>query len=128
MTSYFHLNGRLWHICFVLPSDPMLLDRTNNQTLGTTDIRTNTVYLSSNLHGEELAKVLIHEMGHCALHSFGLIDEIHRVVYPEYWIEAEEWICNFIFDYGLSIFKSFYQVMGISALNYIPREIEKIVA
>lgn len=72
--------------------------------------------------------MLIHEIGHCAIHSFGLTEEIHKVVYPEYWIEAEEWICNFIFDYGFSIFKAFSQTMGMNALNYIPQEIEKLVS
>ena len=32
--------------------------------------------------------------------SFGLIEELHRLVKPEYWIEAEEWVCNLLADYA----------------------------
>lgn len=49
-------------------------------------------------------QVLIHELGHCALFSFDLICDIHQMVSREFWIEAEEWICNFIADYGMMIF------------------------
>lgn len=37
--------------------------------------------------------------------SFGLLKAIHRMVKPEYWIDAEEWVCNFIADYGYGIFQ-----------------------
>lgn len=36
--------------------------------------------------------------------SYGLLEAVHSVVDPENWIEAEEWICNFLADYGDEIF------------------------
>lgn len=36
--------------------------------------------------------------------SYGLFDEIERFVKPEYQEYAEEWICNFIADYGYEAF------------------------
>lgn len=119
------MNGDKWSIWTVDQNDPMLVDRTNTLTVATTDPVTLTVYISDRLRGNFLVNVLIHELGHCALYSFGLLEEIHRVVYPEYWIEAEEWICNFISDYGMQIFNALKDVVGNSAWLYIPKALEK---
>lgn len=124
----FVLNGYLWSIKFVSPLSPYLVDRTGRFTVGTTDPTTNTVYISNNIHGSFLNKVIIHEIGHCALVSFGLLIDIHRMVKPEYWIEAEEWVCNFIADYGLLIFNTVYKILGEEALYCIPNEIEKMIS
>lgn len=72
-------------------------------------------------------RVLIHEIGHCVLFSFHLIDDIYRMVKPEYRTETEEWIYNFIADYGMKIFESAYLILGDEAWAYIPRELEKLV-
>lgn len=55
----------------------MLMDRTGTHTVATTDPIIRTVYLSSDLHDGMLVKVLIHELGHCAMISFNLIEDIH---------------------------------------------------
>ena len=124
----FVMNGYLWRVEFVSPLDPMLVDRTNTRTVATTDPENYVVYLSGNLRGDFLVRVLLHEMGHVALHSFNLVDDIHRMVRPEYWIEMEEWICNFIADYGYRIFLNAYSVLGTDVFGLIPKEIEKLVA
>lgn len=128
MISVFRMNGVLWNVVIVDPSDPMLIDRTNTRTVGTTDPISHTIFMSSQLRGQAFTKVLIHELGHCAIFSFGLDDKIHEAVKPEYWIDAEEWLCNFIYDYGLHIFEAASRILGIEALNYLPRELEKLIA
>lgn len=127
MTS-FYMNGYYWTVQTVNPFDPVLIDRTGKRSVATTDGLMKTVYLSSDLTGEFRTTVLIHEMGHVAMYSFDLMDEIHRMVYPEHWIEAEEWVCNFIADYGRMIFDAVYKVVGRKGLLYLPKEIEKFVA
>lgn len=122
----FTMNGYLWRVCFVDNDDPMLVDRTGELTVATTDPTTLRVYISNDLDGSFLTRVLIHELGHCAMFSFGLLDDIHRMVQPRYWIEAEEWICNFIADYGMKIFSTAYRVLGDRAIEIIPYEIERI--
>lgn len=117
------MNGYLWRVCFVAPNDPMLVDRSGVLTVATTDPSTLCVYISNTLTGGFLTRVLIHELGHCALFSFNLIEDIHRMVYPEMWVEAEEWVCNFIADYGRTIFEA-----GYSILDDIPRELERLIA
>lgn len=124
----FILGGIFWRIRRVNPNSAMLIDRTGSHTVATTDPVTHTVYLSSELGGEFLTRVLIHELGHCTIVSFNLQDDIHRMVKPEYWIEAEEWVCNFIADYGMRIFYIAYQVLGDEALEYLPYELERLVA
>lgn len=124
----FVMNGDLWRVKAVHPNSPMLVDRTNTLRVATTDIGTMTVYLSNYLDDGFLLRVLIHELGHCALYSFNLIPVIHRFIKPEYWIDAEEWICNFIADYGLMIFRTAFTVLGNSAWRIIPQELERLIA
>lgn len=124
----FILNGYYWQIKFVDPTDPMLVDRTGIRTVATTDPKAKCVYLSSTLQGDFLTRVLIHELGHCALVSFNLTDDIRKMVRPQYWIDAEEWVCNFIADYGLKIFKIAYSVLGEDAWTLIPYELEKFIS
>lgn len=127
--SRFAMGDDMWRVCFVDPDDPMLVDRTGRLTVATTDPSTLTVYLSSDLHGGFLNRVLVHELGHCALFSFHLLDDIHRMVHPSHWVEAEEWVCNFIADYGLKIFEAARAVIGDnSLLEIVPPEIERLVA
>ena len=122
------MNGDIWHVNFVSPYDPMLIDRFGSLTVATTDPSTRDLYFSEELKGEFLTTVVLHEMGHCAMVSFDLIDDIHHMVKPEYWEEAEEWICNFIADYGRKIFDSAYSIIGKQIWYYMPREIEKFVS
>lgn len=84
--------------------------------------------MSNQLSGDFLIRVLVHELGHCAICSFGLINDIHRMVKHEYWLEAEEWVCNFIADYGLTIFSIAFEELGYDAIHYIPQELERLIA
>lgn len=122
------MNDRLWRIIFVDPSSPRLVDRTETRTLAVTDPVTGHVYLSNALYGEMLVKVLLHELGHCAMVSFNLLDDIHRMVKREYWIEAEEWICNFLADYGKKIFEIAYSTLGSDAWRVVPYELDRFVS
>lgn len=60
--------------------------------------------------------------------SFNLLDDIHRMVRPEYWFEAEEWLCNFLADYGIRLFSVAYELLGDYALQYIIYKFEQLVA
>lgn len=124
----FVMNGYPWRIEFVDPYSPMLVDRTGSLRVATTDPGQLTIFLSADLRGEFLHTVLIHELGHCALFSFDLIDDIHRVVDPIYWYEAEEWVCNFIANYGKQIFQITRNFLGEDALYILPYELERIIA
>ena len=124
----FTMNGYSWRVCYVDADDPMLVDRTGRVTVATTDPGTLTVYILRYLDGAFLSRVLIHELGHCAMFSFGLLDDIHRMVHPRYWLEVEEWVCNFIADYGMTIFDTAYAILGDRAIAVVPYEVERLVA
>ncbi len=122
------MNGYFWRVIIVPQDSPYLVDRTNRPRIATTDTNDLCVYLSNELSGEFALRVFLHELSHCAMWSYDLLDEIHRFVKSDYWIEAEEWICNFIADYGAIIFRTAYSTMGYDAWKVVPIEIEKLVA
>lgn len=124
----FVMNGIAWCVKYVNPGDDVLIDRTGSRTVATTDPVARTVYLSNELSGDFLYRVVIHEMGHCAMFAFGLLDEIHKMTRIEYWIAMEEFICNFIADYGYYIFEIAYKILGVNAMKVIPYYIEKLVS
>lgn len=127
----FVINGILWRVETVDPGSPYLIDRTHQYRLATTDPNTKCVYLSNKLRErtDDLPqRVLIHELGHCVIFSYDLFDEIHEMVKPEYWVDAEEWICNFIADYGTMIFSIAQTVYSDKALHIVAKELERLVA
>lgn len=96
----FIINGDLWNVAFVDPMDERLVDRTGNNRLATTDPYRMEICLSNELNGDMLSTVLTHELCHATLVSYGLLDELHDMVYPDDEVKAEEWICNLIADHG----------------------------
>ena len=96
--SVFYVNGRKWSVIFVDPWDPILCDRTKTMTVATTDPVTSCVYLSRELKGEFLRHVLKHELGHAFMISYGMLNQLHSMTIPKYWIDIEEWICNLLAD------------------------------
>lgn len=124
----FYMNGYLWNVKIVSPYSPKLVDRTGKNKVATTDPNDLCVYLSDRLEGDFFNTVLIHELGHCAMISFDLINYIRSRVSPEYWIDMEEFMCNFIADYGLKIFQIAYELFGDDALKIVPIEIERYIA
>lgn len=125
MNDQFVMNNYIWNVIFVDRSSPMLIDRTNTRTVATTDPQTFTVYLSNELQGDFLMRVFIHELGHCAMISFGYLDYVRKMVKPEYRIEMEEFICNILADYGLMIFSTAFKTLGYNAWKKIPEEMER---
>lgn len=128
ITDRFTMNGYLWKVRFVDHNIPELVDRTDTLRVATTNPKTLTVSLSEELKGDFLMTVFIHELGHCALWSFGLMQKIHKMVLPEYWIDMEEFICNFLADYGFQVFKIAYKTMGYEGWKKIPEAFEKSIA
>lgn len=104
MNSFF-MNGILWYILNVPPDSSLLIDRTGNRRVATTDPEARTIYISWNLERSFRKRVLIHELAHASMVSYGLISQVHSFSYPDENIAAEEWICNFLADYGSEIFQ-----------------------
>ena len=126
----FTMNGYFWEVKTVSSTSGVLIDRTNTKRVATTDPKTHKVYLSEDLliDSSFLYRVLVHELSHCVIFSYNLFEEIHKMVYPEYWIEAEEFLCNFVADYGLTVFNIAKSYLGDAAIDIIPKELERLVA
>lgn len=124
----FVVNGDVWTVARVFPTDPRLTDRTGHRCLATTDPSSMRVNLSSRLTGDMLDRVLVHEIGHCVIWSYDLFGELHRMVRPEHWIAAEEWVCNFVADYGDLIFECARKVLGRRAVIHMPAALSRLAA
>ena len=128
MIDEFYMNGLRWRVRFTYPTDPVLVDRTGNLTIGVTDSATMTIYLSNKLRGEFLNRVLIHELSHCVMYSYRLIDSIHRMCKRKYWIDMEEFCANLLANYGNQVFGLTYSILGDEAIHIVPYELERLVA
>lgn len=124
----FVMNGYLWHVIRVPPDSDYLVDRTGVKTVATTDPNTLCIYIDDSLNGTFAKRVIAHEMGHAVCFSYDLLNEIHRCCYPEHMIDMEEFICNFVSDYGEQIFELTYQIAGEDALAYVPYYLERMIA
>lgn len=86
------INGIEWNI--VLTHDREDLKRSDGSvTLGVTDLNCTTIFLWDGLHGDLLRKVLIHEMSHAFVFSYGYTISV----------EEEEFLCSFIDTYAEDI-------------------------
>ena len=66
----FIINGESWNVVFVDPWHPMLLKPDGEYAIGACDDYSNTIFLSKNLSGDRLKRVLCHEITHAALFSY----------------------------------------------------------
>lgn len=64
------------------------------------------MYLSTELNGSLLQRVVIHELGHCVIFSYGLSDWFDS-------IEDEEAACNLIADYGMEILEIYGDIFAV---------------
>ena len=44
--------------------------------------------------------------------SYGLINDVHRIINQEKYIEMEEWICNFVMKHGYEILQSVSNIIN----------------
>lgn len=124
----FVMNGILWSVRWTDPENPILIDRTNKRTCAVTDPDTKSIYLSEELSGPFLTTVVLHELGHVMLYSYGYLDDIHLMCKRKYWIDMEEFICNLIADRAREIFVRSYEIVGDEAIRFVPYMLEQFVA
>lgn len=128
MIDEFYMNGLRWRVRFTYPTDRILVDRTGTLTIGVTDSATMTIYLSNELRGEFLTRVVLHELSHAMMYSYHYLDEIHRYCKKRYWIEMEELIANLIANQAKEIFQRAYDIVGDDAIRFVPYMLEQFVA
>lgn len=128
MLRQFYMNGDIWRVRFVSPNDNVLIDRTGKRTLAVSDYSTMTISIANNLNGELLNRVFIHELGHCVMFSYGLLTELHRMVKKRYWVDAEEFVCNILSDYGQFVIGTARDILGNQFIYVSPVGMERMTA
>ena len=68
----YKINGITWYMIRVRSDSPMLMRSDGSITVGMCDRETQTIYISDALHGRFLRKVLLHEICHSAMFSYGI--------------------------------------------------------
>lgn len=106
------INGDVWRVVTVGPDDPRLMDRTGSTRIATTDPMTYCVYVSREVRGELLERVIRHEAAHCAMISYDLMAQLRRLIPESSWVPVEEWVCNFLADYGPEIIHASAVALG----------------
>ena len=128
MINGFYMNGDWWSVRWTDPVDPILVDRTNVLTCAVTDPDTMTIYLSNKLRGEFLTKVVLHELSHAMMISYGYLEQIHRYCKKRHWVDMEELIANLIANQAKEIFQRAYDIVGDDAIRFVPYMLEQFVA
>ena len=128
MIDEFYMNGLRWRVRFTYPTDPVLVDRTGTLTIGVTDSATMTIYLSNKLRGEFLTRVVLHELSHAMMISYGYLEQIHRYCKKRHWVDMEELIANLIAQQAKEIFKRAYDIVGDEAIRFVPYALERVAA
>lgn len=103
-----------------------LIDRTGNFTVATTDPNDFCIYMSETLRGDFRTRVLLHELAHAMMFSYGYVDVIHDMTYPQHWIDMEELIANLISDRAKEIFDRAYDIVGDEAIHFVPMYLERL--
>ena len=88
--TMYQINGKTWYIRLVRSDSPMLMRSDGSCTVGMCDRETQTIYISELLQGKFLRKVLIHEVCHSAMCSYGI----------DMSVEQEELFCDLVATYG----------------------------
>lgn len=128
MINGFYMNGDWWSVRWTDPTDPILVDRTNVLTCAVTDPDTMTIYLSNQLRGNFLTTVVLHELSHAMMISYGYLEQIHRYCKKRHWVDMEELIANLIAQQAKEIFQRAYDIVGDEAIRFVPYELERMVA
>ena len=128
MINGFYMNGDWWSVRWTDPTDPILVDRTNVLTCAVTDPDTMTIYLSNKLRGEFLTRVVLHELSHAMMISYGYLEQIHRYCKKRHWVDMEELIANLIAQQAKEIFERAYDIVGDEAIRFVPYALERVAA
>ena len=89
----FGVNGNVWNIVFVHPTDRILQRSDGSFTVGVTSNKDKCIYISYGLPDYFFLNVLCHEITHVFCFEFGIILDL----------ETEEMLADFVATYGRSI-------------------------
>ena len=86
----YKINGITWYMIRVRSDSPMLMRSDGSITVGMGDRESQIIYISNALHGRFLRKVLLHQICHSAMFSYGI----------DMSVDQEELFCDLLSTYG----------------------------
>lgn len=89
----FTVNDTVWKLRLVNPRDKNLRRSDGSPCLGLCDNNLKTVFIADNQPPDKEEHILCHELCHCICFEYGFLLDV----------ELEEWLCNFMADYGKEI-------------------------
>lgn len=107
--SMFTINGRDWDIVFVPPKSEHLRRSDGSFTVGVTDGNYDTVFISDEVNGSFLRKIVCHELCHCFCMSFNIYMSI----------DEEERLADWIATYGTDLISLLDSLMVILLENQL---------
>lgn len=92
----FKINNIIWDLEFVDPNDKKLMRSDGTYSVGCTDANDYTIYISNNVSGKFLQKIITHELCHAYMISY----DVYMPIY------VEEQLCSIMTTYGKQIVNS----------------------
>ena len=86
----YKISGIAWYMSGVRSDSPMRMRSDGSITVGMCDREAQTIYISDALHGRFLRRVLLHEICHSAMFSYGI----------DMSVDQEELFCDLLSTYG----------------------------
>lgn len=95
------INGELWQINRVSPGSPLLIDRTGNHRIATTDPVLKSINVSIEIQPPLLDRVLLHEVAHAITISHNLLQPLRAQIPEQLWVLVEEWSVELLEKHSL---------------------------
>lgn len=89
----FIVNNTIWRIRFVNPNSKYLIKSNGNKVLGMCDNNIKTIFIADNQTDRKTEHIICHEITHSICFEYDISLDY----------ELEEWLCNFMADYGKEI-------------------------
>lgn len=103
-----NVNDVEWSIIFVEPNSNDLRRDDGSITLGVCDSNVKCIFISNALRGSLYEKVLIHELTHAWIFSYGIY----------LTLDQEEFVCEFVSNYGRGILSMADELISASVFKY----------
>lgn len=102
----FVINGEAWRVTRVSAGDPRLIDWTGTERVATTDPSSRTVYVNETLVPPLLDQVMLHEVAHAIVSSWGLRGQGRE------WSGVDEWGAQLVERHSIEAIEAASQALG----------------
>lgn len=96
------INNIIWNLYIVDSNDINLIRDDGGYTIGVTDWNQKAIFISKNIDYDKFKKVLMHEITHAFIFSYGFPIDIY----------AEECMCSFVENYAQQIINKTNEILG----------------